>query len=294
MPASSFPVMSSISAKSSRPTVAVVTVTHNDERFMTEYLDALQAQTYTPTRVLLVDSGSDDPGLLAAMVQRYALPIERVYAGKEVGFCVGSNFGWRMVRDLDYVVFLNPDAFLAPDFLERAVTYMEKEATVGMVTPSLVRYDINTHRPLDMIDTTGVVRNWFGNFIERDCGLPVSELQKYSGPNDLPWLCAAVVFARRAAIEDVVEHGDQVFDESFYMYKDDTDLSWRVRRAGWRIVHHPELRGYHCRGWKKRSAFPRRLRLMSARNEITTCIKNRSPYVVLSIAKYLAVLVLNL
>jgi N-acetylglucosaminyl-diphospho-decaprenol L-rhamnosyltransferase len=275
-------------------TVGVVTVTHNDEKFMTEYLDALQAQTHSPDKVILADSGSDHPELLAAKVKQYALPIERVYAGKEVGFCVGTNFGWRMVRDLDYVLFLNPDAFLAPDFLERAVAYMENEPTVGMVTPSLVRYDIEAHRPLDMIDTTGVVRNWFGNFVERDCGLPEAALQRYHVPNDIPWLCAAAVFARREAIEDVVEHCDQVFDESFYMYKDDTDLSWRVRRAGWRLVHHPELRGYHCRGWKKRSTFSRKLRLMSARNEVTTCIKNHSPYVVLSMAKYLAVRILNL
>lgn len=280
--------------KSSSPAVGIATVTHNDERFMDEYLTALQNQTHRPDRIVLVDSGSSNPDLLKAKVAQYDLPIEIVYAGKDVGFCVGSNVGWRLVKDLSYCLFLNPDAFVAPEFIERAVVYMESEPGVGMVTPSLVRYDIRTHQPLDTIDTTAVVRNWYGNFIERDSGLPARELEKYKAPNDIPWLCAAVVFARREALEDVVEHGNQIFDESFFMYKDDTDLSWRVRRAGWRIVHHPGLFGYHCRGWKKRSAFSRELRLMSARNEIITCIKNRSPFVLLSLAKYAAVGLFNL
>jgi GT2 family glycosyltransferase len=287
--------LSTIDPKQSEvPTIGVVTVTHNDERFMDEYLGALHRQTHRPDRIILVDSGSSDPELLKAKVAQYDLPIEIVYAGRDVGFCVGSNVGWRIVNDLSYCMFLNPDAFLAPDFIERAIEYMESEPTVGAVTPSLVRYDIQSHQPLDAIDTTAVVRNWYGNFVERDCGLPVKELEKYKAPNDIPWFCAAVAFARCEALEDVVERGNQIFDESFFMYKDDTDLSWRIRRAGWRIVHHPGLFGYHCRGWKKRSAFSRELRLMSARNEVTTCIKNRSPLVLLSLAKYAAVGLFNL
>lgn len=280
--------------QSGRPTVGVVTVTYNAERFMDEYLGALNSQSHRPDRIILVDSGSSKPELLKEKAVKSELNIDIVDLGKNSGICVGNNVGWRIVKDLSYCIFLNQDAFLAPDFIERAITYMESEPRVGMVTPSLLRYDIQAHQPLDAIDTTAVVRNWWGNFVERDCGLPARELEKYKAPNDIPWLCTAVAFARREALEDVVEHGDQIFDESFFMYKDDTDLSWRVRRAGWRIVHHPGLFGYHCRGWTKRSAFSRKLRLLSARNEVRACIKNRSPFVLLSLAKYAAVSLFNL
>lgn len=87
----------------------------------------------------------------------------------------------------------------------------------------------------------------------------------------------------------VVESGDQLFDESFFMYKDDTDLSWRVRRAGWDIVHHPELLGYHCRGWQSRSAMSRKARLLSVRNEVKMCWKNRSLFVLAVGFKYILV-----
>jgi len=261
---------------------------HNDGRFILRYLESLRNQTRPADMLILVDSGSSDPEYFNAL-QGYPYPAEVLHQQKDVGFCVGSNIGWRTIRDFEYVIFLNPDAFLAPDFIEQALAYMEAEPSVGMVTPSLTRFDIANQRPLDIVDTTGVVRNWYGNFVERDSGRHVSVLEKYQRPNQIPWLCAAVAFARRHALEDVLAPGDQIFDESFFMYKDDTDLSWRVRRAGWKIMHHPDLRGFHCRGWKDRSKFPRELRLMAARNEVTTCLKNRSPFVILSGLKYLAV-----
>ena len=70
------------------------------------------------------------------------------------------------------------------------------------------------------------------------------------------------------------------------MYKDDTDVSWRGRRAGWSIMHHPARRGYHCRGWQNRKAMSRRSRLLAARNEIKMCVKNRSPFAAVGLVKY--------
>jgi N-acetylglucosaminyl-diphospho-decaprenol L-rhamnosyltransferase len=269
-----------------KATVGVVTVTYNSDRFFDEYMGALQAQTCLPDRVILVDSGSTNPEFLERS-SAYTLPVEIVREAN-VGFCVGSNIGWRRVREFDYVIFLNPDAFLAPDFIAKAVAYLDSHLEVGMVAPSLTRYDIETHTPLNAIDTTGVVRSWHG-FSERDHSKPVEALKRYTAPNRIPWLCAAAVMSRREAMNAVVEPGDQLFDESFFMYKDDTDLSWRVRRAGWHIIHHPGLLGYHCRGWQSRTAMSRKARLLSVRNDVKMCWKNRSPFLLVVCLKYLLV-----
>jgi len=219
----------------------------------------------------------------------------RIVLESNVGVCAGNNIGWRLAREFDYVLFLNPDAFLAPDFIEAAVVYMEGNPKVGMVTPSLLRYDIDRMVPLETIDTTGVVRDWRGLIVERDAERPAERLRQYRVPNRIPWLCTAAAMGRRQALEAIVESGkrgesgesgDQLFDESFYMYKDDTDVSWRVRRAGWSIMHHPALRGYHCRGWQNRKAMSRRSRLLAARNEIKMCVKNRSPFAAVGLVKY--------
>ncbi len=272
--------------------IGVVTVTYNSGPFFDEYMRSLEAQTRRPDLVVLVDSGSSQPQFLERAAH-YKVPLE-LLRESNVGVCVGNNIGWRRLRGFNYVIFLNPDAFLTPDFIERAVAYMEREPKVGMVTPSLLRYDIENHRPLDIIDTTGVVRNWLGLLKERDQSKPAQMLKRYTAPSPIPWLCTAVAMGRREAMESVVEPDDQLFDESFFMYKDDTDLSWRVRRAGWSIIHHPALVGYHCRGWQDRRSASRKSRLLTARNEVKMCLKNRSPFVVVAILKYLLVRLFNL
>jgi N-acetylglucosaminyl-diphospho-decaprenol L-rhamnosyltransferase len=266
--------------------VGVVTVTYNSDHFFDMYMASLEAQTYRPDLVILVDSGSTEHHFLERS-GAYSIPV-RIVRETNVGVCVGNNIGWRHVRDFDYIFFLNPDAFPAPDFLEKAVDYMDSHREVGMITPSLIRYDMENRRSLDVIDTTGVIRNWHG-FPERDQSRPVDALKRYTGPNFIPWLCTAAVLSRREALDAVIEPGDQLFDESFFMYKDDTDLSWRVRRAGWRLVHHPDLLGYHCRGWQSRRAMSRKARLLSVRNELKMCWKNRSPFILVIGVKYLLV-----
>jgi N-acetylglucosaminyl-diphospho-decaprenol L-rhamnosyltransferase len=275
-----------------RPTVGVVTVTYNSTPYFQKFMESLEAQTFSPDLVILVDSGSTDPSFLE-QVERYQVPVT-VLRESNVGVCVGNNIGWRKLRDFDYILFLNPDAFLTPTFLKDAVAYMEVEPCVGMVTPSLLRYDADAGVPLNIVDTTGVVRSKLGLLKERDEGKDASCLARYTAPNVIPWLCTAVALGRRQAMEAVVEHGDQLFDESFFMYKDDTDLSWRVRRAGWKIVHHPSLLGYHCRGWQNRKSVSRKARLLTARNEIKMSLKNRSPLLVTAIIKYMLVKLFNL
>lgn len=287
MIASEFKLSESDRQVARKATVGVITVTYNSEQFFREYMTALEAQTQKPDLVVLVDSGSSRPEFLD-LVNSYSVPVE-IVRETNVGVCKGNNIGWRRVKDFDYILFLNPDAFLAHDFIEKAVAYMENEPKAGMVTPSLLRYDIKTHQPIDEIDTTGVVRNWFGLIVERDQSKPAAVLKRYTAPNRVPWLCTAVAMGRREALDEVVERGNQLFDESFFMYKDDTDVSWRIRCAGWHIVHHPELLGYHCRGWQNRKTMSRKARILSARNEVKMCWKNHSPFVLVGMLKYVLV-----
>jgi N-acetylglucosaminyl-diphospho-decaprenol L-rhamnosyltransferase len=272
------------------PTVGVITVTHNSGRFFEAYLQALEAQTSRPDRVVIIDSGSTDPSFLDRAVGS-PLPLDIVRMNN-VGFSKGNNLAWQRIRDFDYILFLNPDAFLAPDFISLAVAYMQATPTVGLLTPTLIRYDIEARKPLDIIDSTGVVRGPFGFTIERDEGLPVAALAKYSAPNPVPWVCAAAALGRRQALESVLENG-QLFDESLFMYKEDTDVAWRIRRAGWLNIHNPALIGFHCRGWQNRKLISRSIRLRAARNEAIVCAKNHSPFLLIGILKYLSVLLLN-
>ena len=265
--------------------VSVVIVTYNSGIFISKLMSTLEYQTKLPDSVVVVDSGSIDTSYL----ERVRLsPLHYTLIMKpNIGVCVGNNIGWSHSREYDYILYLNPDAFLAPDFLELAVGYMDDPANfmVGMVSGSLLGYDIEKDRPTGLIDTTGVEQTWYAQFPERDQGKPVSLLDKYTAPNNIAAICSAVVLCRQETLFSIAE-GENIFDPAFFMYKDDTDVSLRARRAGWILMHNPKLIAYHCRGWKNRAAVSKEMRELSARNEIRMLYKHRSPYIVFSLLKY--------
>lgn len=266
-------------------TVSVVIVTHNSEIFISKLLATLEAQTLPPDLVVVVDSGSTNTDYLDRARKSHLRC--RVLLEPNIGFAVGSNLGWHISKDCNFVLFLNPDAFLTPDFLENAVKYMEADSNhnVGMLTGTLLGYDMKADRPTGLIDSTCVMHTWYGQSIDRDQRSPLSELEKYDRPNSVPAICGAVLFARQAALQDIAQE-DVLFDPGYFMYKEDIDLSWRAIRSGWRLIHHPGLTIYHCRGWKGRRETSRRMRLLSARNDVKLFLKFRSPYLVYAIAKY--------
>lgn len=273
--------------------VSAIIVTYNSADFISNLMSALESQTTPPDSVVIVDSGSTDTAYLDR-VRTSPLSCTLIFRSN-IGVCVGNNIGWSHSKNHDYIMYLNPDAFLEPNFIEVAVHYMDDPANsmVGMVTGSLLGYNIENNVPTGFVDTTGVERTWYAHFFERDQGKPISILAKYTAPNRIPAICSAAVLCRREALSSIAD-GEDVYDPSFFMYKDDTDVSLRIGRAGWLLVHHPALIGYHCRGWKSRASVPKKMRELSAKNEVRMLYKHRSPFIVLSLLKYGLVRVFDL
>ena len=99
---------------------------------------------------------------------------------------------------------------------------------------------------------------------------------------------------RPRALTNSLVHGDQVWDEEFFMWKDDLDLCLRIRRAGWVVMYLPHLKAYHCRGWSpERKKMPKWHRVLSVRNDIRVCMRARSPYLLYALAKYFYVKVIE-
>jgi GT2 family glycosyltransferase len=82
----------------------------------------------------------------------------------------------------------------------------------------------------------------------------------------------------------------QVFDEDFFLYKEDIELSLRLRKNGWKLLYEPKVRAFHCRGWGgRRREVPLALRLAAARSEVLLYRKHPSPYMLWAVGKYLLV-----
>lgn len=255
--------------------VAVVIVTYNSAPVLGMCLDSLQRQTRAADLIVIVDNNSPEPSYLDQVPPTG--PFELLRNSRNDGFCGGNNTGYALARTCEYVLFLNPDAFVSNCFLERALLCMERpeNARVGCLTGTLLGFDVSAGQPTGLIDSTGIFQNWSGKWYDRAQGMrweappPAQERLE-----DLPAACGALMFCRTRALEDVLLEESQVFDQRFFMYKEDIDLSLRLRARGWRIVYRPDLLCHHGRGWQGRTAMSYRSRYLSARNELRLCWRN--------------------
>lgn len=277
--------------KKQDPTCAIIIVTYNSQKHIHKAIDCIEAQTFLPKKIVIVDTGSDDLSYLNKY-QGYD-HIDIVIAEKNSGFCRGNNIGMtRLPPNCDYVFFLNPDVFIASSFIKLALAFMQASSNqhYGAITGTLLGYDIDKDSPTGTYDSTGIFRKWYGRWYDRGQGESYNA-GLYMVQEDIPAICGAAFLCRKKALDSILLSGDQVFDISFYMYKEDIDLSLRLKHKGWKLAFLPNLIAYHCRGWQRdRSKMPRSTRLISARNELRLHARMKSPIpLTYSLLKYSSV-----
>jgi N-acetylglucosaminyl-diphospho-decaprenol L-rhamnosyltransferase len=273
--------------------IGAIVVTHDSESFIERCVSALMAQTRRPDQIVIVDSGSHDRHYLEAFERH---PLVTVVFRPNIGFSAANNVGIASLwEDVGYFALVNPDAFLSPEFLRDAFDILESPSgkTAGCLTGTLLGFDIESNRPTGRLDSTGLFRKWYGRWYDRGQGEPAFP-GRDAQPENLPAICGALMFCRKTALAAVISADGKVFDERFFMHKEDVDLSLRLRKAGWLLRYDPALHAYHCRGWDaERRNVSRALRLMAARNEIRLYMKHPSVYLLWAIVKFLLVKVAN-
>jgi GT2 family glycosyltransferase len=201
-----------------QPRVAVVVLNWNGWRNTTECLQTLRAVTYPNFRVIVVDNGSGAEDLV--QLRQWARWIELVENGENRGFAGGNNVGIRHAlqdQHTDYVLVLNNDTTVEPDFLHEIVeTALRKQ--VDMVSPTILHYaDRRTTDRLGIVLSKALLgydmKQWEGN--EPFC----------------PSGCCAL-YSRR--LLTAIELGGEYFDEDFFAYAEDVDLGIRSVLLGYK------------------------------------------------------------
>lgn len=275
---------------------AIIIVTHNSLSYLEKCLAAISKQSYAPKQVLVVDSGSYDVSALLALTERFKVTIH--LEKKNVGFCEGNNIGLSLVDpNTKYVLFLNPDVYLTSTFIEVACAHLDDPLAedVGALSGLLLGYDHQLDRPTGLIDSTGIFQSWYGKWKDRGQGDSIQKAYDFYHRSEfVPALCGALMFCRLDALRQVEFSQNIVMDPSFYMYKEDIDLSLRLRQKGWKLLYVPDLIAYHCRGWnvnRKEMSYP--VRVLSAKNEMTLHARHSYPHYFYSAFKYYCVKLLN-
>ena len=207
------------------PSIAVVIVNWNSGQYLGKCLQNLKEQTFSPARVLVVDNASTD-GSMEGLEQRFK-GREFIRLDKNTGFASANNLAVNQVEDCDWVAFLNPDAFPHPDWLENLMQATERFPDVKMFGSHMHGHDNG------LIDGTGDIYHVSGVAWRRDHGMKSLEINRESGEIFSP--CAAASLISREAFLSVGG-----FDEHFYCYNEDVDLSFRLRLIGHRCIYTPD------------------------------------------------------
>lgn len=236
--------------------VSVHIVTYNSEKDIKECLKAVSKQSFSPQEVIIIDNQSQDDTeeRVKEIAPLFGSKLKFISNAQNVGFAPGHNQAIAL-NDMDYVLVLNPDVTIGPDYIERLVAVMEHNQHVGSATGQLLR---KANRK--MIDSTGIIMNSTRRAFDRGAG-ELSALWSESG-KVFGVSGAAAMYSRRM-INDIVLNGE-FFDESFFAYKEDVDVAWRAALLGWEAYYDAGAIAYHERGWKEtnrtsQSLFLRRL-----------------------------------
>lgn len=209
---------------------SVIVLTWNGKEHLEECLSALLAQTYPEKEIILTDNASTD-GTVAFVRDRF--PSVRVVAnGKNLGYAGGNNQGIRAARGA-YVALINNDTRADPAWLSEMVAVMQSDPSCGMVAGKILSYGDRR-----VIDNVGHVFYRDGTF--RGRGRLEVDRGQYDRPEEVLSPSGCALLFRRSALDRV-----GLFDDEFFIYGDDAELSLRLRLNGWKAVYAPAAVVYH-------------------------------------------------
>jgi GT2 family glycosyltransferase len=240
------------------PRVGVVIVNYNAGEHLGHAVESLLAQTTPPDRIVVVDNGSDD-GSVEGFAMRFP-SVELVAAPANIGFAAGNNLGVGRCADCELVALLNPDAFPQPTWLETLVAAADRHPEYAVFGSRLV-LDADDR----FLDGTGDCYHVNGVAFRRDGGASSDVIRETAETFSA---CAAAALYRREAFLGVGG-----FDESFFCYYEDTDLSFRLRLAGQRSLYVADAVARHV-GSATAGIFSEFTVYHSARNRVWVYAKN--------------------
>ena len=255
--------------------VSINILHYKTRRFVVPCIEALLQQTYPRIEIIFIDNGSRDGSV--ELVRSQFPQVKVIENAVNLFFCKAHNKGLKHSQGA-YIIPLNADIILTPDFVEQMVHAIKLSADVGSVSGRLLRLDADL-KPLSpaVIDSTGM---WFSKELRHfDRGAEQVDRGQYGHLELIFGASGACPLYDRKMVEDVAVMGE-FFDEDFVIYREDADLAWRAQLMGWRCLYTPHAVAYHVRGVRPshgRVQINSLFNMHSVKNRFLMRLKNLTP-----------------
>lgn len=239
--------------------VSIIVVNWNGKKHLSYCLSSLKRINYPKFEVILVDNNSNDGSV--EFVRENFPKVKIIQNKTNLGFAEANNIGTRKAKG-KHLLFLNNDTKIKPNFLDKLVSRMEEDSTIGMCQSKLLLMDEPTKLDVSggYLTSTGFLKH---------IGLDEIDRGQYNQEKEIFSPRGACMLIRCDLVKRIGG-----FDKDFFAYFEETDLAWRVWLAGYRIVYIPRSVIYHKVGATTRNLSFSFIQYHSYKNRICSLIKN--------------------
>ena len=239
------------------PKVSVIIPNYNGEKYLRGCIESLRKQDDLDFETIIIDNASQDSDY--KWLNEYKDIIFK-QLDKNYGFSPAVNVGIKMAKG-EYVLLLNNDTVVEKDFVRQMVKAIEKDQRIFGVSSKMIAYQ--DHRIMDDAGDEYTVLGWAYKIGDG------KSVENFIKPRRVFSACAGAALYRKKVFDEM-----GLFDETFFAYMEDVDVSYRARIYGYYNVYCPEAKVYHigsATSGSKYNAFKVRL---AARNNVYVPYKN--------------------
>lgn len=247
--------------------VSVVVINFNSGKYIFDCIRAVESQTYNSVEIVVVDNFSSDGSSELLENYKSCIPFKYYFLDKNMGASYGNNYGIHKASG-QFLLVLNADVFLEKFFIEKCILAFDKQSKIGTVVGKL----LSAKDPL-ILDSVGV--KIYSEGFGKDLGYGEKDFGQYDTESFVDGACCAAAVYKRDMLEDI-RFGDEYFDEDYFAFYEDLDLSYRASLMGWETLYTPGATGRHVRGGSTQ-AVTSFVKYLASRNIILFLIKTYKP-----------------
>lgn len=214
------------------PLVSIISINYKQAKVTCEMLASLRHVTYANYEIIVVDNASPDEEVRP--IEEQFPNVQIIRSPENLGFAGGNNLGIAVAKG-KYLLFLNNDTEVAPNFLEPLVTLFESNPDVGIASPKIIFYGTD-----EIIQYAGCggINPWTGRSVT------VGLMEKDEGQHDVSFPTALIHGAAMMVPMTVIKKVG-LMPELYFLYYEELDWCEMIKRAGYRSYYVAEGKVYH-------------------------------------------------
>ena len=213
--------------KKTYPLVSLITVNYNQSKVTAKLLLSLRNATYPNIEIIVVDNAS--PSDIPEQLKQNFPEIKLIQSTKNLGFAGGNNLGIKESRG-EYLMFLNNDTEVPPDFLQPLVEMMENDSAIGMVSPK-----IKFHWNPELIQYAGYTKMNPYTLRNSSIGFHQKDTEEFNKAEETAAAHGAAMMVPRRVIREV-----GLMPELYFLYYEEHDWAEMIKGAGHKVFYQPK------------------------------------------------------